>query len=899
MVVHGDGPTPARFLLLGESPSKDEDYSGRPFSGRAGQLLDRYFGRTGVPERDDLYLTYVVKARSDKPRTPTADDLATWLPALCGELLTVQPSCIVTFGKTALSLFLPDLSMEAAHGIPHDIPLDHLPEGLLGATCGALQWPTPGHVRLFPCYHPAFALYDPTMQSVLTFDIERFGQYVQGRLPIRHVASDAHGRYVRARGRAPLKSALVGVDTEGYRGAAWGLSYSDQDQTGVVVKAEDARNFSETLEYVHTNNSETLVVLHHALHDLPILREMGIDLVEMGVPLADTMVAAYFLGLEPQGLKALCYRHCGMVMGDYLDLTAQSDERIARTWLTDVALSLPAQPTSLVHGKKCAWWHAGDDLACSCAPKTVKADCSPETADLVRARSLLLRMLVKHEGKPLRSRWTQKKCAARVILEEELAVIGKMPLPTLDDVVQDHDGDETPVIDYAGADADGTRRLYPILKAQIDAYGLTECYEVTTGIIPMIDRMQAVGISVDLDHFAALVPIFEGRAAGLDAQITEMTGAPLNASSGDQVATLLFDKMRLHKAAPNLRLKRTDAGRYSTDDKALEALDGLHPLIALLRQRREMTKLLGSYVRPIPKMVGSDGRLHCELLLTRTDTGRLAAKNPNLLAWPKHSENALMIRHGFVAGPGREFAEYDLSQIEARVFAHDAGEWRMLVAFASGHDVHAETASRIFGRPYDDIIGEYRAKTGLGGEQRFAGKAIVFGIIMGITEYGLMGQFHKNGQLHWTLDDCRKLLSDWRLAFPDAAAYIQAKHAEARRYSYVRDMFGRMRWLDGVHSEDDYIRAEAERMAQATPVQSGAQGIMQRAMRNLWPDLAKLRRCFWVEPLLQTHDALMFEYDAEHRDELTALVQFHLAHAVTLSVEISSSASFGHTWGEL
>lgn len=892
MIVFGEGPIGAEVMAIGEAPGRDEDLLGRPFVGRSGQAMDRYWGRGGVPLREDIFITNVIKQwPGPGNRDPLPQEVEYWLPSLCAEIEAVRPRVILTLGRFALRLFC-DLDMESAHGIPLDIPTDRVSHPVLREALRRAGHDT--SVLVFPSYHPAFALHDPTMQSLLTYDFERLGQALRGLLPARHLDSDARGTYdCIDHMPGTFYSSAIGLDTEGYRRAVWGLSFSDVFGRGRVVRAKHAEKFKQLLEReayrrvleadMHGAAENPLIIyLHHALHDLPILRELGIDLLAMnGVEIRDTMVMAYLLGLEPQGLKPLCYRKLGKKMGDYLDLIAISDERIAREWLIQLAVTLPEPGTPKSKMKK--------------AERLAYVEPDPLTADLMRARKLIDAMLLKTT--PIRKRWNDG--TAREILEDELCVVDEMPLPTLDDVIEDHGGDETAVIEYAGADADGTRGVGPILEKDIDAYGLRDAFETTNGIIPMIDRMQEIGIKVNPDHFHGIIPIFDGRAAELDVQIEKILGHPINANSPIQTADALFTKLKLHKlpAARHIKFKRTQTGNYSTDDKALEALEDLHPIVPLIRGRREMTKLKGSYCLPILKLYDEDDfRLRCELMLTRTDTGRLAAKKPNLLAWPKHSEWGMLIRHGFVADEGHEFGAWDLDQIEMKVFADNANEINMLLAFASGKDLHADTAALIFGRPYAEIMDEYKGKFGKGGEQRFAAKAVNFGILMGITAFGLLAQFHKNGQLHWTLEMCEQLLADWKKAYPNGWAYIQSKHEEARRYGYVRDMFGRLRWLDGVHSEDDYIRAEAERMAQSTPVQSGAQGIMQRAMRNLWPDLVRLRRQFWTEPLLQTHDELLFEYDTRYRDDMHRLVLGHMERAVTLKVPVTAKGSFGLTW---
>lgn len=875
-VVMGEGPENARVFVIGEAPGEVEDRTGRPFMGKSGDVLDRYWGRGGVPARADVYLTNAVKVRPVDPRTgknrkPTDAELREWAPVLQEEIRTCDPQLIVTLGATATRLFL-DHDLDTCHGIPHRIVLPVM----VDEDTGELR-----DVAVHPCFHPAATLHDPTLQALLTYDFQQLGAYCKGQIQARVIGSSPQlditdgGRNFHA---SATGKHYLALDTEGWESDPWGLSYCDQPWKGAVVRRRQHMELALLTDAITQLQSE--VILHYALHDLPVLRALGIDLVGMGVPLHDTMVAAYLLGLEPRGLKALCYRHLGMEMDSYSDLTADAEQRVAFQYLCDLVAGLPDKPVPKSKRKK-------RDIE---AGVYIDAD-DPLLIDLGAAKALLMRMLSgPHDG--LRTKWQNGR--AREILIDQYALVPDMPRTTLDDVE-----DQQRVIQYAGADAIGTRGIFFPLMEQIDAFGLRDCYDTTVGIIPMVDRMQQIGMLVDRGHFQALGPVLDARGDDLDAQITAMIGYPINCSSGDQIAPLLFDKLRLQHKVRNLRLKKTDGGRYSTDDKTLEALEDVHPVVPLIRARREVTKLRGTYVTPAESWIAADGRLHPTLKITATDTGRLAAENPNILAFPKHSEWGKLIRYGFVAAPGHELMSCDLDQIEMRVFAHDANDENMIAEFLSGRDKHASTAALIFGVPYEQLFDAYKAGDEEAGEQRFAAKAVNFGVLMGITEHGLRDQFHKNGQLHWTTADCNKLLVEWRKAYPAGYEYQQSKHAEARRYGYVRDMFGRLRWVDAVHSEDLYQRAEAERMAQATPIQSGAQGIMQRIMRALWPELVKLRRRAWVEPLLQIHDDLMFELELAARRELEELVLHYMANTVTLRVPVSAKPSYGQSWGEL
>jgi DNA polymerase-1 len=268
----------------------------------------------------------------------------------------------------------------------------------------------------------------------------------------------------------------------------------------------------------------------------------------------------------------------------------------------------------------------------------------------------------------------------------------------------------------------------------------------------------------------------------------------------------------------------------------------------------------------------------------------MSAADPNVLALPKHARpgrinRGKLVRQGFVPTEGRVYGEWDLTQIEMVIFADDAQEERLLDAIRHGVDVHRRTASEVvFHKPLEEISDE----------ERFAAKAVNFGILMGMTPFGLLDQLHKNGQMHWQLDMTEDVLNQWHQGYPDASKYIDRKHAEARQFGYVRDRWGRVRYLEGIHSDDKYIAAEAERQAQATPTQSGAQGLIKRAMAAAWPALKAMRADgAWVEILLQIHDALMAEYDPAAGALLDAILMTALCETVHLSVPVKAKGTMG------
>jgi uracil-DNA glycosylase family 4 len=865
-------------MIIGEMPGIDEGRRGRPFMGKSGRELRRYLNGYVLPIADAVYLTNYSKTvvPTVKDLTFTAEDeIQLWT-----EIAAVRPSVIAALGSNVVQYLLGEgTSIEMVHGIPHD-PRPQIAQMFIRR---GLVVPV-----IWPMNNPAAMLHSPKLQSIFAYDMRRLSLHLKRRLPPAAVDHREAADYAAE----PRHMAdTMALDSEGWVHNPWCISASGYPYFGDVIRYGQHEAWVAALKA-----SAKRVVVHSALHDLPVFRQFGLDLTAADCPLRldDTMIMAYLLGLEPQGLKALAYRHAGMEMDEYAELTKDATEFEAWTWLQALADRLPDTPEKLTKKEAVArgLWPA--DAKGKYEIQWTLPPLEGEDVERAKAKKLILRSLDKGLDK-LPKRWADGR--AREILTEET-----YDLPELDADPPEATLDAIPVrtaVNYAGRDADGTLRVFHALDPQIDAMGLRDVYEVDLGILPMIDRMQTVGLGVDLDHFRGLSELFKLEERFNADAIEAVVGRRVNPNSGDQVAELIYDELKVHESVINVRLKKTDGGRYSTNDKTLEALKGTHPIIELIQEGREIRKLRGTYCDPMPRLVGRDGRLHPTFRITRTETGRLSASDPNVLALPKRSKRGKLVRNGFVAGPGRELGEWDLNQIEMCMFAHDTADPVMCQTIIDGIDLHYATAATLFGiavpprspkAVYAELITD---------DQRFAAKAINFGILMGITEHGLLDQFHKNGQLHWTLEMCTELLGEWRKLYRVAWDYILAKHAEARRYGFVRDCWGRLRWLEGIHAADDYIRAEAERQAQATPTQSGAQGVMKRIMRAVWPTLQALRRDVWVEPLLQIHDALVLEYDRTAAELVNIIMMDAMTTSVQLRVPIRAAREVGQRLGEL
>ncbi len=660
------------------------------------------------------------------------------------------------------------------------------------------------------------------------------------------------------------------VDTEGTPARPWCLSASADPRVGIVVRAGGAI----------TADPDARFILHNALWDLGVCKALGLHIRDG--QFTDTMLMAWLLGFEFIGLKKLAGLLLGKDRESYKDVMELANERIGREWLVAQLAEFPRWPGA-------------------------------KPPDLEKTLRLIDRMLKKganskpedygtvREPKPLRDRWYS--CRAREVLQDELGIIGDMPEATLDDVPL-HEA-----VAYAGEDAVDTRALHPILDRRIDEMGLRDVLNVDLAVVPMICRMQEVGIKADPQHFRDLSVVFANEAAQLAAEMRAM-GGPDNPGSSPEIAHWLFDTLRLPCR------KKTKGGERSTDKKVLEALRKNPKIqgeqrkgLELLDNYKQVMKLKSTYADPMPEFIKADGRLHPNISMTTVPTGRLAAKAPNVLAFPKHSERGKLIRAGFIADDGCELGEWDLSQIELRILAIDSGDERMLEQFMSGHDFHKMGAAARYRKHPDDVTKH----------ERFTQKEKNFGMVMGMTEYGLLDSFNKAGQVQgteqrwnpiteqmvevpipWTLEACKEEIDAWYSGYPQAAAYLYGKHAEARRYGFVRDMWNRLRYIDDIHADNEYFKQAALREAQATPVQSGAQGFVKRWMIGVWRRLPSLwEQGIRVECLLQSHDALLMEYQQGVRELVNQVLQDALDELQWFPIPITMEGSFGQRWSEL
>jgi DNA polymerase-1 len=472
--------------------------------------------------------------------------------------------------------------------------------------------------------------------------------------------------------------------------------------------------------------------------------------------------------------------------------------------------------------------------------------------------------------------------------------LGPMPEATLDDVPMQR------AVWYATRDADATIRIAPILESMIAAEGLAEVSEIDHAIIPMIDRMQYIGMPVDAAALKRLEDKCTDRMNQVHYAIYQATGADINPDSHDQVRALLFGQLKL----PTKELKLTKITKEaSTNDKNLERLIRLHPVVGLIQDYREASKVRGTFAIGVGRQVQADGRVHPNLRITRVSSGRLAASNPNLLAIPVRSEIGKEVRDCFVAPDGRILASHDLDQIEMRLMMWESGDPVGIAAFLSGKDIHTETAATMFGISVGNVNKELHRKPG---------KIVGFGIINGISAHGLVDQMalyraYKADGSYWTEDDCERMIKAWFGIYRQVPVFMEAAAAEARRYGRVRDRWGRLRYLPAIHSSIERMREEAARQATSHKIQAGAQGIMKIGMAKCWRAIREIWRregIGAVEPLLQIHDELIVELqerpDLQEEWERTAIGCLTGKGDSRMQwMEILAKGGFNHSWGKL
>lgn len=416
--------------------------------------------------------------------------------------------------------------------------------------------------------------------------------------------------------------------------------------------------------------------------------------------------------------------------------------------------------------------------------------------------------------------------------------------------------------------------LWPIadaLTAQLEARELTSLYrDLEQPLIGVLAAMERAGIALDTAVLTAMSADLARDAAALETQLHTLAGEPLNLNSGQQLAHVLFDVLKLPPS------KKTKTG-FSTDAEVLEGLSGYHEFPRLLLEWRGLTKLRSTYVEALPTAVDpADGRVHTTFEQTGAATGRLASFDPNLQNIPMRTPQGRAIRRAFVAAPGCVLVGADYSQIELRVMAHLSGDPQLTEAFASGEDIHASTARRIF-QVTGDVPGELRARA----------KIVNFGVMYG------MGPRSLAQQMGIELADAKEFIAGYFSVYAGVRRFLDRTLEEARERGFVQTLLGRRRYLPQLRG-GGMERSIAERAAINTPIQGSAADLVKLAMLRV--HAALVRRASGARMLLQVHDELLLECPAGDANAIAALVRAEMEGCYPLAVPLTVSVGQGTTW---
>jgi DNA polymerase-1 len=381
---------------------------------------------------------------------------------------------------------------------------------------------------------------------------------------------------------------------------------------------------------------------------------------------------------------------------------------------------------------------------------------------------------------------------------------------------------------------------YSALEKAIDSHNQRSVYEeIEKPLIPIVDRMKEVGVKIDVKIMKSLADEFGKELASLEKSIWRQADQEFNISSPKQLGEILFVKMGL---IPK-RAKKTAGGAFSTKESELEKIADMHPIVNDVLRYRELSKLMGTYVEAIPRLVDDRGRIHPTFIQSGAATGRMASKDPGIQNIPNRTEEGRRIRTAFIAEKGWKLVSLDYSQIELRIAAFLSGDKKMIDIFKRNEDIHAAVASEIYGIPADKITKTMRSHA----------KTVNFGVMYGMGVTALqknMGTDRATAQ---------KFLNDYFERFSGLASYLDRVKAEAARNGYTETLYGRRRYFEGMKSKLPFIRAAAERMAINAPIQGTEADIVKIAMIHIDEYLTKMKLHEDVRAILQVHDELVYE----------------------------------------
>ena len=435
----------------------------------------------------------------------------------------------------------------------------------------------------------------------------------------------------------------------------------------------------------------------------------------------------------------------------------------------------------------------------------------------------------------------------------------------------------TDICEYAAEDADITLRLKHLLEPRLKELGLEELFwNIEMPLVRVLADMELNGVCLDTEALQETSRIFTDRMKQYEQEIYKEAGETFNIGSPKQVGDILFGKLQIMD-----KPKKTKTGQYVTSEEVLQSLEAKHPVVRNILNYRGMKKLLSTYIDALPKLINPrTGHIHTSFNQAQTATGRLSSSDPNLQNIPVRTDDGKEIRKCFIPEDGCLFFSADYSQIELRIMAHLSGDENMMEAFREGHDIHRATAAKIWHEDIDKVTDAQRKKA----------KQANFGIIYGITTYGLAQRMGiPNGE-------ARELIQDYFHTFPKVKAYMEQAKETARAKGYAETLFHRRRYLPDINSRNATVRGFAERNAINAPIQGTEADIIKVAMVRIWKRFKE--EGIRSKMILQVHDELNFSVYPEEREQVERIVIKEMQNACQLNVPLTADAGWGSNWLE-
>ena len=435
----------------------------------------------------------------------------------------------------------------------------------------------------------------------------------------------------------------------------------------------------------------------------------------------------------------------------------------------------------------------------------------------------------------------------------------------------------TDIYEYAAEDADITLRLRNVLEPRLKELGVEELFwNIEMPLVRVLADMELNGVCLDTEALQDTSKIFNERMREYEQEIYKEAGEKFNISSPKQVGDILFGKLQIMD-----KPKKTKTGQYVTSEEVLQSLENKSPIVRNILNYRGMKKLLSTYIDALPKLINPrTGHIHTSFNQALTATGRLSSSDPNLQNIPVRTDDGKEIRKCFIPEEGCLFFSADYSQIELRIMAHLSEDENMMEAFREGHDIHRATAAKIWHEDIDKVTDAQRKKA----------KQANFGIIYGITTYGLAQRMDISNA------EAKDLIQDYFRTFPKVQAYMEHAKEVARAKGYAETLFHRRRYLADINSRNATVRGFAERNAINAPIQGTEADIIKVAMVRIWERFKK--EGIRSKMILQVHDELNFSVYPEEREQVERIVIEEMQNAYPLNVPLIADAGWGKNWLE-